>query len=57
MRSDLFVKDFPGTELFSRGATPRVSSPLQRFTTEFGMESEWFHRASSTRKGCEITEP
>ena len=40
----------PGTELFSRGATPKVSSPQQRFTTEFGMESEWSHRANSTRK-------
>ncbi len=27
----------PGTELFFQGATPQVSSPLQRFTTEFGM--------------------
>ncbi len=40
----------PGTELFSRRATPKVSSPQQRFTTEFGMESEWFHCATSTRK-------
>ena len=40
----------PGTVLFSRGATPKVSSPLRRFTTEFGMESEWGHRAQSTRK-------
>jgi hypothetical protein len=27
----------PGTELLSQGATPQVSSPLQRFTIEFGM--------------------
>ncbi len=40
----------PGTELFSRGATPKVSSPQQRFTSKFGMGSEWFHRAKSTRK-------
>jgi hypothetical protein len=46
----LVVKDKPGTELFSRGATPRLSSPQQRFTTEFGKESEWFHRAIGTRK-------
>lgn len=40
----------PGTVLFSRGATPKVSSPQQRFTSEFGMESVWFHRAKGTRK-------
>ena len=47
----------PGTELFCRGATPKVSSPLQRFTAEFGMESEWVHRASGTRKAFGLTEP
>ncbi len=28
----------PGIELFSQGATPQISSPLIRFTTEFGMD-------------------
>ena len=28
----------PGIELFSQGATPQISSPLMRFTTEFGMD-------------------
>ena len=28
----------PGIELFSRGATTQLSSPLLRFTTEFGMD-------------------
>jgi len=27
----------PGTVLFSRGATPKVSLPLRRFTSEFEM--------------------
>ncbi|NMG11950.1 hypothetical protein, partial [Brasilonema sp. UFV-L1] len=31
-------------------ATHQLSSPLQRFTPEFGIESEWFHRAIGTRK-------
>ena len=44
------MKNRPGTELLFRGATPKVSSPQQRFTSEFGMESEWFHSAISTRK-------
>jgi hypothetical protein len=26
-----------GSELFSQGATPQLSSPLYRFTSEFGM--------------------
>ncbi len=43
-------KNEPGTELFSREATLQVSSPLQRFTVEFGMESKWDHCADSTRK-------
>ena len=30
-------KKEPGTELFSQTVTRQVSSPLQRFTTEFGM--------------------
>ncbi len=47
---EAFVSDKPGTELLSRGATPKVSSPLQRFTSEFGMESAWFHCANRTRK-------
>ena len=28
----------PGIELFSQGATPQISSPLLRFTTEFEMD-------------------
>ena len=48
--SNQMEKREPGTELFFRGATPQVSSPQQRFTIEFGMESKWFHRANSTRK-------
>ncbi|MEY4759836.1 MAG: hypothetical protein RLZZ268_1334, partial [Cyanobacteriota bacterium] len=28
----------PGIELFSQGATPQISLPLQRFTTEFEMD-------------------
>ena len=28
----------PGIELFSQGATPQISSPLMRFTIEFGMD-------------------
>ena len=40
----------PGIELFSRGATPKLSSPQQRFTSEFGKGSVWFHRAIDTRK-------
>ena len=27
----------PGIALFSQGAAPQLSSPLSRFTTEFGM--------------------
>ena len=37
-------------ELSSRRATPKVFSPLTRFTTEFGMESEWFRIAKHTKK-------
>ena len=44
------LKIKPGTELFWQEATLQLSSPLQRFTTEFGMESVWVHRANSTRK-------
>ena len=44
----------PGTELFSPEATLKVSSPLQRFTVEFGMESKWYHCATSTRKDCRM---
>jgi hypothetical protein len=40
----------PGIELFSRGATPKLSSPQQRFTSEFGKGSVWFHRAIDTKK-------
>ncbi len=43
-------KNRPGIELFSRGATPKLSSPQQRFTSEFGKGSVWFHRAIDTRK-------
>ena len=43
-------KNNPGTELLSQAATRQLSSPQQRFTTEFGMGSEWFHRAIGTRK-------
>ena len=28
----------PGIDLFSQGATPQISSALQRFTTEFEMD-------------------
>ena len=34
----LFWNVLPGIELFSQGATPQISSPLMRFTTEFGMD-------------------
>ncbi len=40
----------PGIELFLRRATPKLSSPQQRFTSEFGKVSVWFHRAIDTRK-------
>ena len=46
------IKNEPGTELFFREATLQVSSPRSRFTLEFGMESKWFHDATSTRKNC-----
>ena len=45
----VWSKNEPGTELFSQEATLQVSSPLQRFTVEFGMESKWGHCAHSTR--------
>ena len=48
----VWSKNEPGTELFSQEATLQVSSPLQRFTVEFGMESKWDHCADSTRKAC-----
>ena len=35
---DPFKKVLPGIELFSQGATPQISSPLMRFTTEFEMD-------------------
>ena len=35
---DPFLKILPGIELFSQGATPQISSPLMRFTTEFEMD-------------------
>ena len=40
MRSQLSMDEnvLPGIELFSQGATPQISSPLMRFTTEFGMD-------------------
>ena len=44
------LKYYPGTELLLQAATRQLSSPQQRFTTEFGMGSEWFHRAIGTRK-------
>ncbi len=44
------LKYYPGTELLSQAATHQLSSPQQRFTTEFEMGSEWFHRAIGTRK-------
>ena len=50
MKRNEVEKKEPGTELFSQGATPQVSSPPQRFTIEFGMESKWDHCATSTRK-------
>ncbi len=40
----------PGIELFLRRATPKLSLPQQRFTSEFGKGSVWFHRAIDTRK-------
>ena len=40
----------PGIELFLRRATPKLSWPQQRFTSEFGKGSVWFHRAIDTRK-------
>ena len=46
----------PGTELLSRGATPKVSSPQQCFTSEFGMGSVWCHCAIRTRKTVECKE-
>ena len=33
-----FFNVLPGIELFSQGATPQISSPLTRFTTEFEMD-------------------
>ena len=33
-----FFNILPGIELFSQGATPQISSPLMRFTTEFEMD-------------------
>lgn len=47
----------PGTELFSQGATPQVSLPRKRFTAEFGMESEWYRIARSTRNVEMVEEP
>ncbi len=36
---DLYFENvLPGIELFSQGATPQISSPLMRFTTEFEMD-------------------
>jgi hypothetical protein len=49
------VKNSPGTELFSQAVTHQVSSPQQRFTSEFGMGSVWFHRAKSTRKNRRVS--
>ena len=49
-RRGIYLNINPGAELFSQAATHQVSSPLQRFTSEFEMESVWFHRAKSTRK-------
>ena len=43
-------RENPGIELLSQPATQSVSSPLSRFTIEFGMESKWFHNANNTRK-------
>jgi hypothetical protein len=39
-----------GDELFLRGATPQLSWPQQRLTTEFGKGSEWFHYAIDTKQ-------
>ena len=38
VHKDPFKKFLPGIELFSQGATPQISSPLMRFTTEFEMD-------------------
>jgi hypothetical protein len=48
---------FPGIELFLRRATPKLSWPQQRFTSEFGKGSVWFHRAIDTRKYCWVRDP
>ena len=37
-RTPVLRNVLPGIELFSQGATPQISSPLMRFTTEFGMD-------------------
>lgn len=47
----------PGIELFLRRATPKLSLPQQRFTSEFGKGSVWFHRAIDTRKDCWVQDP
>jgi hypothetical protein len=47
----------PGIELFSQPATRQVSSPLLRFTFEFGMESKWDRSANDTRKEVEDVTP
>jgi hypothetical protein len=36
--STYYENVLPGIELFSQGATPQISSPLMRFTTEFEMD-------------------
>ena len=50
-------KVYPGIELFSQGVTPSLSLPLQHFTTQFGMDWEWFHCAMDTRKTMRGVEP
>ena len=50
-------KVYPGIELFSQGVTPSLSLPLQHFTTQFGMDWEWFYCAMDTRKTMRGVEP
>ena len=38
LRIQKYENILPGIELFSQGATPQISSPLMRFTTEFEMD-------------------
>jgi hypothetical protein len=37
LASGVVLRVLPGIDLFSQGATPQISSALQRFTSEFEM--------------------